>query len=85
MDQATADVCKVRRDQNDRTFPLLAALSFTDIVEDNELEKNLNGLRKSIEDELLPRLYESSYIEKSRLELALDRVLKGCSHAVQSS
>ncbi|UTF51819.1 hypothetical protein NLA06_08015 [Desulfomicrobium sp. ZS1] len=61
---------------NNRTFPLLAALSSTDIVEDNELEKNLNGLRKSIEDELLPRLYESRYIEKSRLELGLDSVLK---------
>lgn len=61
---------------NSLTFPLLAALSSTDIVEDNELEKNLNGLRKIIEDELLPRLYESSYVEKSRLELALDRVLK---------
>lgn len=61
---------------NDRTFPLLAALSSTDILEDNELEKNLNELRKSIEGELLNRLYESSYIEKNRLELALDRVLK---------
>lgn len=60
---------------NDLTFPLLGALSSTEITQDNAAEQKLNELRKVIASELAPALRATAYPAKGRLEHALERCL----------
>lgn len=57
------------------TLPLLGALSSTDITEDNELQKELNKVRKSIHEEVDPKLRSCRFVAKSRLARALERCI----------
>ncbi len=64
---------------NHLTLSLLGAISSTEIVDDNELEQMLNKLRDNINNHLTPALYSTSYVAKSRWQLAVERVLKDTS------
>lgn len=56
-------------------FSILATLSSTAMQHESNAEKKCIELRAQLEDKLLPLIYKSKYIEKSRMELAFGRIL----------
>ena len=60
---------------NKLILPLLGALSSVELGQENPLEKKLDKLRSVVDNTLFPALTQSSYIEKGRFKLSIDRCL----------
>ncbi len=60
---------------NKLTLPLLGALSAIDVAQDNPLEQKLDQLRSAVDTTFFPVLNQSSYVDKGRLKLSIDRCL----------
>ena len=60
---------------NKLILPLLGALSSVDVTQDNNLEQKLDKLRNVVDNKLFSALNQSSYVEKGRFKLSIDRCL----------